>query len=803
MSRFHDRQSGAARWLGFAGILLLLIFAQPNSATEPDKEAPTDSAPESSADMTLLLEVLINGHSTGKIGEFTMHRGKLMTRPAELIDLGFRLPESIAIGSTGLIALSDLPGLTFTLDLKKLELNVTASDNRLLPTLLRPIGRGFASDHRVIESGTGLTLNYDTVGSFAGGTAGGTGSMDLRAFSPWGVASSGWLGYAGTSSSTTGATTAVRLDSAYTFADVNSLRRYSLGDFINGGLSWTRPVHLEGAQIRSDFSMRPDLITFPLPTITGSTAVPSSVSVLADGNLIVASQVGSGPFEVPQLPVVSGAGTISMTVTNTLGQQLTLTQPFYASSSLLDPGLQTFAVQSGLVRRNWGTVSDDYGKLAGTVVYRRGLTRKFTIEGSAEGTPGATMGGAGGVAQIANLGVVNFAAAVSGGSGHTGAQFSLGAQRIGRVFSIGGAAIIANRDYRDVASRNGDGVQRKQLSGFASLYFKRFGSLGAAYSGIDQDPTPNPIPFGVVSAEHSHVASGNYSLQFHRVTIYASGFKDFAATGDGSGLQFGVTIPFGRRSSVNVSGTSDGSVQVQAQRSAALIGEWGYDAYVSAGNSQHEFGQVKYKSGVGLFTAGVDQSSGLTTLRLESQGALSWVDGGLFPSNEIYDSFAIVDTSPMPHVHVYQENRNVGRTDSSGRLLVPDMRSFDLNHIDIEPTDIPPDVTINTATREMRPQDRSGVVIKFPIKLSRSALLHLVDDAGAPMPLGSTATLRATGAVVPVGYDGEAYIEDLSAHNEIAVERLDGRHCAVTFDYHPVPGGIPSIGPLKCKEVQP
>ena len=47
--------------------------------------------------MTLLLEVLINGHSTGKIGEFTMHRGKLMTRPAELIDLGFRLPESIAI----------------------------------------------------------------------------------------------------------------------------------------------------------------------------------------------------------------------------------------------------------------------------------------------------------------------------------------------------------------------------------------------------------------------------------------------------------------------------------------------------------------------------------------------------------------------------------------------------------------------------------------------------------------------------------------------------------------------------------
>jgi hypothetical protein len=43
-------------------------------------------------------------------------------------------------------------------------------------------------------------------------------------------------------------------------------------------------------------------------------------------------------------------------------------------------------------------------------------------------------------------------------------------------------------------------------------------------------------------------------------------------------------------------------------------------------------------------------------LRLESQGAFSFVDRGLLPSNTIYDSFAIVDTGPMAHVHVLQEN---------------------------------------------------------------------------------------------------------------------------------------------------
>jgi|CZKZ01.1.fsa_nt_gi outer membrane usher protein len=783
--------------------LLLTIAPRLAIATEEAKEVPLEAAPLPDADEILLLEVHVNGHSIGKIGEFTLRRGMLMVRPEELRELGFRVPASLISDRGGLIALSDVPRLIWTLDQKTLELNVTVSDNGLTPTLVRPGGSNQLRERRVIESGTGLTLNYDTVGTFTGGQTGGTGSMDLRAFSRWGIVSSDWLANAGATSSGSGTSKAIRLDSAYTFADVNSLRRYSLGDLITGGLAWTRPVHLEGAQIRSDFSMRPDLITFPLPTLTGSAAVPSTIDVLADGNLTVSSQVAAGPFEVPQLPVVSGAGTISMTVTNALGQQVTLNQPFYASSSLLAPGLQTFAVQSGLVRRNWGSASNDYGKIAGTAIFRRGLTSHLTLESGAEGTPGTVMVGGGGVVQIGHLGELNFSAATSTGSAKTGAQFSAGAQRIGRVFSVGGAAVVGTSHYRDVASMNGDGVLRKQLSGFTSLYLKRYGSFGAAYAQVNQDAPPTTIQHQFAVPLHSQVVSANYSRQIRRLWLNVSEFKTIAGTGGSNGFQVGVTIPFGRRSSISASATSDGNVQVQAQKSAALVGEWGYDAYVSAGNSNHEFGQAHYKSPVGMFTAGVDQSSGTTTLRMESQGAFSWVDGGVFPSNTIYDSFAIVDTNPIQHVHVLQENRNVGSTGSSGRLLVPDMRSFDLNHLAIAPTDIPPDVTIDVATREMRPQDRSGVVVKFPVKVSHGALLKLVDESGLPMPLGSAVTLSASGVTVPVGYDGDAYVEDLAARNEITIERPNGRRCTVAFDYRAVPGEVPTIGPLRCKERRP
>ncbi len=103
----------------------------------------------------------------------------------------------------------------------------------------------------------------------------------------------------------------------------------------------------------------------------------------------------------------------------------------------------------------------------------------------------------------------------------------------------------------------------------------------------------------------------------------------------------------------------------------------------------------------------------------------------------------------------------------------------------------------------MRPQDRSGVVVRFPVKTSHGALLRMVDEAGVPMPVGSTATLRTSGVTVPVGYDGEAYVQDLSLHNDVAVERLDGLRCNVVFNYKPVPGEIPTIGPLTCQERKP
>jgi outer membrane usher protein len=75
----------------------------------------------------------------------------------------------------------------------------------------------------------------------------------------------------------------------------------------------------------------------------------------------------------------------------------------------------------------------------------------------------------------------------------------------------------------------------------------------------------------------------------------------------------------------------------------------------------------------------------------------------------------------------------------------------------------------------------------------------LVDAAGDDIPVGSTATVAATGTVAPVGYDGEVFFENLAAVNELAVETPTGARCGVAFEYVPSPGDIPKIGPLTCR----
>ncbi len=607
--------AGAAVFVPVCGAALTpALAADPAPGLAPDLTPAERAGAE--LQQTLLLEVVVNGRTTGKVAEFVERGGMLLVKRADLAELGLRIPPGVAPVTDSLYAIASLPHVAVRVDEATQTLYVTASDGALLPRQLHVAGSPVPGTP--LESALGATLNYDVTGAVTDGHAYGSGLFDMRIFSPIGVASTDLLAYAGSAGGPGSLAPAIRLDSTYVYSDFAAQRRYWGGDFITGGLTWTRPVRLGGAQITHDFTMRPDLVTFPLPSMAGSVSVPSTVDVLVNGAQVLSRQVQPGPFDIPQLPVITGAGQVQLSVTNALGQQVTTTLPFYASANLLAPGLHTYSLEAGFVRLNWGLVSNDYGAFAGSGTYRLGVTDDVTIEAHAEGTRGQVMAGGGLVANAFNFAVVNVGGAASTAQGHGGGELSVGIERMGRVFSFGASGIFATPDFRDIAAMNGEPVPMRQLSANATAYIGKWGSLGVAYVEVDQPsvssqvsvtgpPAFNPpggpsppsgvglgngsLPFSPL--ESAKVLTATYSVQLRHVYVFATGFHDFTR-GGGDGVSIGLTVPLGRRSSITASAnTQSGSPaygQVQAQQSAVNIGDWGYQAYLSGGNGDHEFG---------------------------------------------------------------------------------------------------------------------------------------------------------------------------------------------------------------------
>ena len=763
-------------------------------------------------DESLLLDVIVNGRSIGRVGEFKLHGETLSATRAELESLGLKIAPGAPEEP---IAVDKLPGLSSRFDSAKQTVSFTASNDAQRPNVLQ------TSDNDAtgipVESGLGGVLNYNLFDTQASNRTQIQALLDGRVFSPWGVLSSNALGRTGV-----GTTRAVRLDTTYTYSDPDTLQRVRVGDVISSGFAWTRPLRLGGAQFARDFSLRPDLVTFPIPNVAGQVAVPSTVDVLINGVQALSTQANPGPFEVRRLPIVNGVNDVAVVVNNALGQQVTQTLPIYVSSSLLASGLDAFSVETGSVRLNYGSLSDDYRVPAGSASYRRGITDWLTLSGHVEAAEMIGMGGAGAAVSLGSWGSLSGAMAGSATHWSSGMLGYAEYERITHHFSLSTSFQTSSSGFRDLASLYGDHVPTRAVRASIGVPIGKFGNFGLSYvrqrrqifpgagladnvlaTGFGQaanGPTPGtPVRNSLVSASYS------VPLLEGRVSFYATGFHDFVNR-SGSGLLFGLTMPLGQRSSISASAGQSGEARygtIQATRSAANVGEVGGQVYASGGDGSRVLASTIYKSPWSLLELDADRSHGHVALRTSASGAIVVAGGNVFATNVVPDSFAVVDTGETAGVQVFYENRPVERSGPSGQVLIPTLRSFEKNLISIDPSDLPLDTDFQASSRVIRPADRSGVVLDFRIKQSHAAIVHLVDQKGTPLPVGSTIRVEPSGAVAPVGFGGEAFVRDLTEHARLEATVPEKGICRAQIVYKPKAGDIPDLGVVACVPVAP
>ena len=205
------------------------------------------------------------------------------------------------------------------------------------------------------------------------------------------------------------------------------------------------------------------------------------------------------------------------------------------------------------------------------------------------------------------------------------------------------------------------------------------------------------------------------------------------------------------------------------------IGSYGWRIRDSEGATPYRAASASYRASVGRFETGVEQLGRSVRGTAEFEGAIATMGGGVFFSNRIDDSFAVVDVG-APGVEVFYENRPLGMTNSQGMFMVPSLRAYQANKISIDPRNLPVNAEIPQVKDIVAPADRSGVVVRFGVKTNvSSAVVMLTDAEGKPLPVGLKGRINGREESFVVGYDGRTFVKNLIPENSILRRDRDGR----------------------------
>jgi outer membrane usher protein len=636
-------------------------------------------------------------------------------------------------------------------------------------------------------------INYDVSANHAQGQTNTNGLLELGGFGSWGTAQTSILAI-----DLNRQASAIRLDTTWTRDLPMQLASLRFGDAISGTSSWGGAVRFGGVQWATNFSVQPGFVTFPLPGVSGEAALPSTVELYVDNALRMSRQVPSGPFSIQDLPVTTGQGDARLVVRDILGREQVITQPFYATPRLLKPGLQEYSYELGFVRRNFGIDSNNYGRFIAVGTHRFGLTEQFTGEAHGELLGNQQTVGLGGVLMLPAAGVLSFSLAASHSDKGVGGLLGLGLQRQSRYFSFGVNTQLTSQSFVKLGMPSENLAPRQISQAFVNLTTADYGSFSMRYTQQSfRDRTGNKI----LSAGYRRKVGRQGNLTAS-VTRLLSG--DAKTT-----FNLSFSLPLGNRTNASINTSAQpGREQavLQVSRGVPAGSGLGYRLAAGVGDSDRRAAEVSAQNGIGAYNLAVDQFQGQAAFRGSASGGVAFLGGSAFLSRRITDSFAVVQVPDYSGVGIYADNQLVARTNANGSALLPRLRPYQKNTVRIEQADLPLDAQIDAVQLDAVPYFRSGLLLKFPVKRSRGALLTVVLENGEPLPAGALAQIIADNIeenkVFPAGMGGELYLTGLAVSNRLRVTWLE-QSCEFTLPFPVSTEPLPYLGSYTCTRVEP
>jgi outer membrane usher protein len=563
-----------------------------------------------------------------------------------------------------------------------------------------------------------------------------------------------------------------RLETACVYDWPERLLSLRVGDSITRSGAFGQAVRYGGVRIGTDYDLAPYLQTLPALSVEGSARLPSLLEVYIDQRLALRTDVPPGPFDIRDIPTTTGNGEVRTVVTDALGRQTIVTSPFYSDPMLLRPGLLDWSAELGRVRTGFLGPDDSYGDGFAAFSARRGMSDALTLELRGETRDAAAMLGITATVRLGAAGVAEIGVAEGRDDASSGRAFLLGYSYRGRDWSVGLRRWRSDDGYRALGYERAGDAPEEFSQAHVGLRFARASLSFAAVLRERRD------------GERDRFASASLSVPLWRGSLLnLSVMQGLDEEGETTfGLTWSVPLGSARSAYLAVQEQPGAGTVVQAglQRSPPLGRGTGYRLQASQGDGIDALSaQGVLRGETGELELAVSSSNGSRAADARWSGSVIANRDGVFPARNDPGAYASVDVG-APGVRVYRDQQPVATSRADGIALVPGLRPFERNRLQVSTQDLPMDRQIVSNEITLVPGRDQALAVAFELREAHAISGELRRDDGSLVPPGAELTLASDGSSLgPVGFDGLVFIE-LRARSASRIDvRWPSNHCTL------------------------
>lgn len=605
--------------------------------------------------------------------------------------------------------------------------------------------------------------------------------------------------------------------------DIPSLRaRITVGDSFTRG-SVLDSVRVRGVRLATDNAMLPLYEQGYAPTVRGVASANATVTVRQNGYVLYETTVAPGPFQIDDLFPTGYGGDLEVTVTTLDGDRRVYLVPYAAVPQLVRPGVTQYDLTAGQLRQ-LGVRGDTPWMAQGTL--QRGVSNLVTANYGATVSQGYLQGKAG---VALNTGIGAFAidlahartqipgdGSISGTSygvtyarnlSDTGTLVNLGAYRYA---SKGYAELTDAVILREVARTDVNqqvplarqrmsvsvtqtlGVGNIMISGTSTRYSRggpgRELSYSAAYSvswrsvGIS------------LSAERTRISPVDRNPSFaDQADDVFFGRDPRRATITDQRVMLNVTLPLGSDTRApnlfaNIAGHSHGTDSTATV--SGTLDEARTLNYNVGGSSTRVDGRgssqvnlnLGYQPTYALLRAGFGQGGGNQLISVGASGGVVAHGHGIAFGQQFGDAIALVHAPGA-------EGASVGgtagvRVDKAGYAVVPNLRAYQQNSIEIDPQGATGEVSFANSLQYATPTRGAVVPLVYKTDTRKTLVIRARRADGRPVPFAASVMDERGQQVGVVGQGSKIFLRGADARGRWTVQWADGTDgsCMVEFD---------------------